>query len=72
MFGQYLYLPSAIPCRLLREQIAGTEGDHSSPKSDNFPTKVFLFPRNHIFTLKNDLRTFVEKCRKSQLRAIMG
>ena len=26
----------------------------------------------NIFTLKNDLRTFVEKCRESHLRDIMG
>ena len=50
--------------------------DHSSPKSDNFPTKVSLFyPETtsiKIFTLKNDLRTFVENCRESHLRDIMG
>ena len=34
-----------------------------------FPQKPHLF---NIFTLKNDLRTFVEKCRESHLRDIMG
>ena len=44
------------------------------------PTKVFLIPQqrsfNHIYLTyslsKMILRTFVEKCRESQLRAIMG
>ena len=34
-----------------------------------FPQKPHLF---NTFTLKNDLRTFVEKCRELHLRAIMG
>ena len=33
------------------------------------PQKPHLF---NIFILKNDLRTFVEKCRESHLRNIMG
>ena len=54
------------------------KGDHALPKSDNFPTKVFPQNRsfNHIYLTfslsKMILRTFVEKCRESQLRAIMS
>ena len=42
------------------------------------PQSVPFFPRiDHLttflfFTHKNDLRTFVEKCRESHLRDIMG
>ena len=41
-----------------------------SPQKCPFsPKKPHLF---NIFTLKNDLRTFVENCRESHLRDIMG
>ena len=40
------------------------------------PKKCALIPQNrsfnHIFTHKNDLRTFVEKCRETHLRAFVG
>ena len=41
----------------------------SPQKCPFFPQKPHLF---NIFTLKNDLRTFVENCRESHLRDIMG
>ena len=41
----------------------------SPQKCPFFPQKPHLF---NIFTLKNDLRTFVENCRESHLRNIMG
>ena len=41
-----------------------------SPQKCSFsPQKPHLF---NIFTLKNDSRTFVEKCRESHLRAFVG
>ena len=53
------------------------KGDHLSPKSDISPQKCSLFPRKdhqphlfNIFTLKYDLRTFVETM--SHLRTSMG
>ena len=53
--------------RICPHALRALKGDHSLPKSDNFPTKVFLFPQKpllfNIFTLKNDLCTFVKKCR---------
>ena len=66
--------------RICPHALRALKGDHSSPKSDNFPTKVFLFPQNrsfnHIYLTfplsKMILRTFVEKCRESHLCAIMG
>merc|ERR1712218_69823 len=41
----------------------------SPQKCPFFPQKPHLF---NIFTLKNDLRTFVENCRESHLCDIMG
>ena len=41
----------------------------SPQKCPFFPQKPHLF---NIFTLKNDLHTFVENCRESHLRDIMG
>ena len=45
--------------RICPHALRALKGDHSSSKSDNFPTKVFLFPQKphlfNIFTLKNDL-----------------
>ena len=41
----------------------------SPQKCPFFPQKPHLF---NIFTLKNDLRTYVENCRESHLREIMG
>ena len=63
--------------RICPHALRALKGDHSSPKSDNFPTKVFLFPQNrsfnHIYSTfslsKMILHTFVEKCRESQLIA---
>ena len=41
----------------------------SPQKCPFFPQKPHLF---NIFTLRNNLRTFVENCRESHLRDIMG
>ena len=39
--------------RICPHALRALKGDHSSPKSDNFPTKVFLIPKkrsfNHIY-----------------------
>ena len=37
-----------------------------------YPEKIIQPHLFNIFTLKNDLRTFVENCRESHLRDIMG
>ena len=66
--------------RICPHALRALKGDHSSPKSDNFPTKVFLFPQNrsfnHIYLTfslsKMILRSFVEKCRESHFLGIMG
>ena len=35
--------------RIWPHALRALKGDHSSPKSDNYPTKVFLFPHNRSF-----------------------
>ena len=66
--------------RICPHALRALKGDHSSPKSDNFPTKVFLFPQNrsfnHIyltFSLSNMIYALLlKKCHESHLRISMG
>ena len=47
---------------------------YTSPKSDNFPTKVFLFPRNHIyltFSLSKMIYALLSKIVASRIYAIL-
>ena len=60
--------------RICPHALRALKGDHSSPKSDNFPTKVFLFPRNHInltFSLSKMIYTLLSKNVASCLYALL-
>ena len=60
--------------RICPHALRALKGDHSSPKSDNFPTKVFLFPRNHInltFSLSKMIYALLSKNVTSRIYAIL-
>ena len=50
--------------RICPHALRALKGDHSSPKSDNFPTKVFLFPQNNIYLTFSLSKWFTHFCRK--------